>query len=199
VKLIKMFGLAALAALMAMAFAGASSAMAGSTQLCTSDPANGTCTTAVTHVHETTLAGEQAILKNSILTVECDVLFLSTKVGALGAPQVIEGEFTYTNCTSGCTVTEESPPATTKILRTASEEGTVTGEGEVHVNCIGLNCYYNGEGLKGAAKGPLVSKETNGEVFLNEQVTKKTKGLFCPKEGKLTIRTTPLSATSIGI
>lgn len=194
-----MLGLAALAALMAMAFVGASSAMASSTQLCSTDPA--TSCTAVTHVHETTLAGHKAVLKTSSTTVECDVLFLSTTggVGALGAPQVIKGNFTYSNC-GGCTVTEENGPVEIKVLKTATETGTVTGEGLVKVVCSGFfTCSYNGEGLSGAAKGPLASTETNGEVKLVEQLTQEEgEKFFCPDEAKLTITTTPLAATYIG-
>ena len=188
-KPIKMLGLAALTALMAMAFLGAGSAMAA-TQLCEEDESP--CNSPVTHVHEATLAGQQAVLKTSLLTVECDVLFLSTSVGALGATsQKIEGNFTYTNCGS-CTVTEENSPAEIKVTTTGHETGTVVGEGLVHVNCSGLNCRYNGVGLNGTAKGPLLSTETNGGVTLTEQVTNKESGLFCPSTSKLTITTTSL-------
>src|SRR6185436_18150219 len=68
-KPIKMLGLTALAALMAMAFIGASSAMAEDTVLCSTDPA--TSCTEVTHVHETSVT--KAKLLTSFLTVECDV------------------------------------------------------------------------------------------------------------------------------
>jgi hypothetical protein len=191
VKQIKMFGLAALAALMAMAFVGAGSAMAGNTQLCQSDQAK--CTNPVTHVHETTLAGKKAVLKTSLATIECDVLFLSTSVGGLGAPQIIKGNFTYSNCGASCTVTEENGPAEIEVLREGFETGSVVGEGLVHANCF-LNCRYNGTGLEGTANGPLLpSTETNGEVTLEEQETNKESGTFCPKTSLLTITTTPLS------
>jgi hypothetical protein len=193
VKAIKMFGLAALAALMAMAFVGASSAMAESTTLCSGDGSG--C--GVTHVHETTLSGTQAKLLTSIINVSCDVLFLGDTVSALSSPLVITGTFTYTNCGS-CTVEEVGGGVEIKVLKLGHETSDVTGEGEVHVNCSGLNCTYNGEGLLGTGKGPLLSSETNGSVVITEQTAKKVSGLFCPSTSKLDITTTPLSATYIG-
>ncbi len=200
-KPIKTLGLAALAALAAMAFAGAGagSAMAESTALCPEDKTDSghECTGgAVTHVHEATLSGKKAVLKTSILTVECDVLFLGDALSEEGAPLAIHGSFTYTNCGS-CTVAEENGPAEIRVLREGHETASVTGEGLVHVTCSGLNCRYNGVGLKGTAKGPLLATETNGEVSLTEQSTNKESGLFCPSTSKLTITTTPLSATYI--
>jgi len=190
-KSIKMFGLAALAALMAMAFVGASSAMAEHTALCSND---GSPCTAVSHVHETSTA-KGKLLAGSI-TVECDVLFLgdSTNFSEEGAPLTIIGNFTYTNCGS-CTATEENGPAAVTVLRTGHETSTVTGEGLVHVNCSGLNCRYNGEGLEGTGKGPLLSTAANGEVTISGKETAKESGLFCPTTSKLDLTTTPLSAT----
>ena len=63
-KSIKLFGLAALAAMMAMAFIGASSAMAETTQLCKVDEP--LCAAGnVAHIHETTLSGKPAVLLSS--------------------------------------------------------------------------------------------------------------------------------------
>jgi len=194
VKAIKMFGLAALAALMAMAFVGASSATAETTKLCAND-SEASCGE-VTHVHETTLSGAKAKLLTSIVNVECDVLFLGDTTKGTSKPLVITGTFTYTNCGS-CTVEEVGGGVEIKVLRLGHETADVTGEGEVHVNCSGLNCTYNGEGLLGTGKGPLLSSETNGSVVITEQVAKKVSGLFCPSTSKLDITTTPLSATYI--
>jgi hypothetical protein len=193
-KAIKMFGLAALAALMALTFVGASSAMAEKTVLCKEDASP--CKSVVTHVHETTLSGAKGKLLTSIVNVECDVLFLGDTVGESGNPLVITGTFTYTNCGS-CTVEEVGGGVEIKVLKLGHETADVTGEGEVHVNCSGLNCTYNGEGLLGTGKGPLLSSETNGSVVITEQVAKKVSGLFCPSTSKLDITTTPLSATYI--
>jgi hypothetical protein len=197
-----MFGLAVLAALMAMAFVGASSAMAETTTLCTSDPASlsrgGGC--GVEHVHETTLSGAQATLLSSSLTVKCDVLFLGDTLGeGSGAPLIIHGSFTYSNCNNSCTATEENGPAEIKVLKEGSELASVTGEGLVHLVCSGfINCRYNGTGLKGHGLGPLTSSETNGSTTLSEQSTAKESGTLCPSTAKLDITTTPLEPIYIG-
>jgi hypothetical protein len=153
VKPIKMFGLAALAALMAMAFVGAGSAMAEETQLCKVDPGTTSplkCPAgeATTEVHETSVT--KAVLVTSVVTVECDVLFQSTSVGALAKPQIVTGNFTYTNC-GNCTVTEKSGTSSEiKVLKLGHELSDVTGEGEVRVVCSGfIDCTYKGEGLLG--------------------------------------------------
>jgi hypothetical protein len=193
-KPIKMFSFAALLALMAMAFVGISSAMAAQTALCSSDA---TGCTVVKHVHETTLSGHKAVLKTNLLTVECEVLFLGDTVEGTNEPLAIKGNFTYSSCTSGCTVTEENGPTEIKVNRESHETAKVTGEGLVHVSCSGLNCRYNGTGLAGTAKGPLLSTETNGEVSLVKQSTNKESGTFCPSTSELTITTTPLEKTYI--
>jgi hypothetical protein len=201
VKAIKMFGLAVLAALMAMAFVGATSAMAEATQLCGHD---GSPCESLRHVHETSTgpgASSKAVLLTSIGNTECNVLYLGN-VTSSGAPVVIKGSFTYTNCTLGgssCTATEENGPTEIKVLRTGAETAEVTGEGLVHVVCSGfIDCSYNGTGLKGTAKGALISTQANGEVTLSEQATTKEAGGFlCPKTAKLDIATTPLSKTYI--
>jgi hypothetical protein len=207
VRPIKVFYLAALTALTTMALA-APSAMAEATGLCgvdSGEEAGEAECEPVTHVHETTLSGHKAVLKTSILTVECDVLFLGderklteeeAEKATGGLPLEIEGKFTYTNCGS-CKVEEQNGPAEIKVLYTEHETGAVTGGGLVKVVCSGINCIFNGEGLEGTAKGPLLSTQKNGEVSFQEQVMEKEEGLFCPKNLKLDLTTTPLSPTYI--
>jgi GDSL-like Lipase/Acylhydrolase family len=199
---VKMLGFAALATLMAMAFVGAGSAMAESTALCNEDPGTGAyeeCPSghSVTHVHETTLSGAKAKLLSSFINVACDILFLG-EAEELGAPQVIEGNFTYTNCDNSCTVTEENAPAEIQVLKEGHEKAKVTYEYQMHLVCGAfINCKYNGESWTGTAKGPLLSAETKGSVSIQEQVAHKVGGVLCPKEVKLDITTTPLIATYI--
>jgi hypothetical protein len=221
-KPIKMFGLAALAALLAMAFVGASSAMAGSTSLCKADenekkPCAGKNT--VLHVHETSV-GKAVLLSEE--TVECDALFLGDTfiwwtekedgkikylVGVaieLGNPLPIVGKFTYSNCTGSCTVKEENGPTVLEVLRTSDELAKVTTdnlfEGLVHLTCtiFKIDCYYVGGGLQGHALGPLTSSNLNGEVTFPEQIVQpdpNSSNTFCPVEVILDITTTPLSKT----
>jgi len=197
VKAIKMVGLAALMALMAMAFLGAASAIASEPiSLCAKDTSSASvCETKVTSVHETSVGN--AKLLSSVGTTECEVLF-SGEVTEEGSPLVISGKFTYTNCKLGgssCSATEESGPAEIQVLGNGHETAEVTGEGLVHLVCPGfIDCSYNGTGLKGTAKGPLLSTQKNGEVALSEQsTTKETGGFLCPKTAKLDITTTPLT------
>jgi RHS repeat-associated protein len=187
-----MLGLAALAALMAMAFVGASSAMAESTTLCTGD-GSGPC--GITHVHEESVGKEKLL---SSITVECNVLFLGDALSGLASPLAIHGTFTYTNCGS-CTIEEENGPAEIKVLKEGHETAKVTGEYLFHVECGGfIDCNYNSAGLKGTAKGPLLSTQKNGEVTISGQTTnKETGGFLCPATSKLDITTTPLGATYI--
>jgi hypothetical protein len=198
VKPIKISGLAVLAALMAMAIAGASPAMATSTQLCAVDASP--CSSAVTHVHETTLAGSPMNLLSSLGNVTCDVLFLSTSVGGLRAPQLIEGNFTYTNCkriTEVCTVTEIIGPSLHDVLKEGHETASVTVGPTFKVKCGPfINCTFFWE-VTGTAKGPLLSTETNGQVSIIGATPFATSGILCPGASELDIVTTPLSATYI--
>jgi hypothetical protein len=214
VKPIKMLVLAVAAALLAMAFVGAGAAMAESTALCNVDPAlepGEECPAGhlITHVHETTLTGEKGKLLSSSLNVECDVLFLGdvTSTNNLGAPLKIKGasgvgvhSFTYTNCNSGCVVTEENGPVELEVLKEGHETAKVTGKGLVHVECSGfINCRYTGTGLVGTGVGPLLSTNLlTGHVILTEQTTTKESGTLCPTTAKLDLNLHPLTHTYIG-
>jgi hypothetical protein len=204
VKSIKMFGLAALTALMAMAFVGASSAMAEPTALCKADESLCSAANTISHVHEESVG--KAKLLTSFGTTECNVLFLGDTEEATGegATFTVTGTFTYTNCVLGgssCTATEENSPAEIQVLKEGHETAKVTGEGLVHLVCgKSIDCSYNGVGLVGTARGPLLSAQTpdNGEVTISEATTnKETGGFLCPKTSKLDITTTPLVATSL--
>jgi len=194
---LKMLGLAALAALMAMAFVGAGSAMAESTALCSKDPGEAACPegSVVSHLHEATLSGAKATLVTNSITVECDVLFLAEVLSALGEPLLASGNLTYTNCGS-CTVAEVSEETTVEFAKLGHETADVAGEGEVSVKCGAISCTYNATELLGTAKGPLLSSEKNGSRSIVEQ-SPSGAGLFCPSAKKLNISLTPLSATSI--
>jgi hypothetical protein len=208
-----MFGLAAIAAVAAMAFVGASSAMAENTSLCTEDVAVGTACPSgklALHVHFETqkLSGGVLVpaknkLLNPILTVECVGLFLGdvTNATLLGAPLTVLGNLSYSSCTAGCAVTESSPDGVISVLREGGEElGKVTGTGfKVLVNCglSTLHCVYDGQGLVGDGLGALIAGHT-GAVKFNEAVVHSTgEGLLCPSEAKLDANFLPLEALYI--
>lgn len=196
-KPIKLLGLAALAALMAMVFVGTPSAMAEPTGLCGADfekeEANENECDLITHVHETSVGN--AVLLSSV-AVECDVLFLGDEVEEAETLE-LEGEFTYTNCGS-CEINEENGPSIIKLLYTEHETGAVTEEGLVKVVCGGfINCAFTSTSLLGTAKGALLSTQKNGEVSIQGQTINKEGGLLCPKTNKLDITTTPLKSTFV--
>ena len=198
----KIAGLVAMA-VMALAFVGASSAMAGPTALCKADEEKCIEANTVAHVHEATLTGAKAVLLSEP-EVKCDVLFLGDALGSgLGAPLAIHGNFTYSNCEGGCTAAEENGPTEIQVLKTGTELASVTsgagsGAGLVHLVCFGfINCRYVGTELEGHGLGPLTSSETNGSVSLSGQEVNKESGSLCPETGALDIVTTPLSAAYI--
>jgi len=196
-KLLKMTSLMALTALLAMAFVGASSALAEPTGLCAEDVAEATeCR--VDPIHE--VSSGTGTLLNSISNVLCSVLF-SGEVTAVGSPLTIKGKFSYTNCKdekpNSCTVEEVSESSTIKVLKVSHEKASVTGEGEVKVVCSGISCTYNGKELEGTATGALLAGNEIGETSIQEQTTNKTKGLLCPTTAKLDLKTEPLSPVYI--
>ena len=210
---IKLIGLVALSALIAMAFVGASTAMATSTALCKEDTLNLSeekCPAGklITHVHAATLPGSPAVLLTSAGNVLCEVLFLGdTLDSGLSNPLKIHGHFTYEACVrhkifgsepEPCTVAEVSADALIEVLKEGHETAKVTGNSEVNVHCGSvINCTYDGENLIGTAKGPLLSTMLNGEVTVLNQTTHRVSGSFCPETGKLDIMMTPLEHTYI--
>jgi hypothetical protein len=145
----------------------------GETALCDTDPGTGSSEVCpskhlLAGVGQQTLSSQTAKLLTSSGTVECDVDFTGRTVGTSGTPLKIKGFFSYSNC-GGCTVTQETATATIEVLKLGHETADVTGEGEIHVVCAEINCYYDGKGLKGVAKGPLLSAEVNGEVAISER------------------------------
>lgn len=192
----KIIGLAALAVLTVTAFVGATSAMAESTVLCSVDETPCAEGHVITHLHGTAVG--KAKLLTSIGTLECDALALGDVIEK-GPPVILRGTGTFTNCVLGnskCTVTEENGPVETKALKEGHETGSVTGEGLIHIVCSGfIDCSFNGSGLKGTIKGPLLSTQANGEVTISEQTTTKEAGGFlCPKTSKEDSTSTPLAA-----
>jgi hypothetical protein len=202
VRLIKMLGLAVVSAIAAMSLVGASSAMAGNTQLCKLDVGDAACPAgeAFTSIHTIDPLAKLLAHDNFFgihREILCQALFSGTVLG-LGAPQVIHGSFTYTlpHSSSGecfedetnehCEEITDLHGGLLKVLRTASELGTVTGEGfEVLVECAGLHCIYEAEGLVGHGLGPLLVGSGNGQITITEQSVKKVSGFLCPATSKL--------------
>jgi len=200
-RLIKMLGVSAIAAVIAMAFLGASSATATNTALCKEDvitQAGEVCPEAnrIHHVHAVSVSptGVQGLfvkLLNNIITVECEALFLGdvTSAANLGNPLALKGTFTYPTCNGGCTMQQVSPTATVTILKTAQELGEVRYVAEILEQCGAvLHCVYDGSGLVGHVLGGLATGATLGEkthLTYSEAVKTKIKGFLCPATAKL--------------
>jgi hypothetical protein len=205
-KSIKLFGLATLTALMAMAFVGASSAIAEYTQLCKVDESLCQPGNVITHVHEVSV-GEDVLL-TSAGNILCLALFLGDTSG-LGAPLEINGHFTFGSSghscvrhkifggTENCTVTDVGTLGTTLlILRLGHESGDVYGRGglgEIRVTCgSAIDCEYLLAQVFGAIHGPLLSIQLNGEVTISKKTLANWGGFFCPAKNELDLTTTPL-------
>jgi hypothetical protein len=195
VKPVKKFGMLAAAIVCAMALLGPSTAMGESTALCEADQSP--CGSPVSHIHY--VATNLEIL-TSTMDYNCDALFLAS-VSELGAPQVLEGQFTYANCNHSCSREEVNGPTVLDLLKTGHESAEVTEDKEngsgIHSMCSLINCVYSFEGLVGSTKGPLLSINSNGEISWNGQTLVHTSGTICPTEAHLDATFVPLSATYI--
>ena len=190
-RLVKMFGLAALAAVAAMAFLGASSASANqNTALCKTHTAL-TCSSFYGEKDTIHLLNtEVAKLLSDLVDVLCLTVLANVKsLGLATAPAglLVHGKFTYAGCGTtanhnNCTVTEEAE-ALFDLLKTGLNEGTGTGlAGQAHVVCknifgfIEIDCKYNASGL-------APEFLSNSHARITEQEVELTDGTgFCPDE-----------------
>jgi hypothetical protein len=197
-RLIKMFGLAALAAVAATAFIGAPSASASTnTQLCkvhtglTCPGGEGT---------ETLHLVNEGLWKflTTFGTVLCLNVLRSDTLLELGNPQIVHDETSYTNCGrnsahSNCTLTVEEQRLLT-LLKNGLDHGKLTAEnGLLRVQCSGFpsfNCVYDTTGIEfEVGNNELVAEETPVEVLEGT--------FFCPESSTLDGVLTTLENTYI--
>jgi hypothetical protein len=141
-RLIKMFGLAAIAAVAAMAFVGASSASAnGSTALCKVNQL--VCPAASIFTGHVEALSTQVVIKGP-LNVTCTHSIILGEALGLAKPLIIHvTELDFLNC--NCPVTVSDSTGLLEALKTASNLATSTAEGFViEMNCSGVNCKYGG-------------------------------------------------------
>jgi hypothetical protein len=188
VRLIKMFGLGALAALVAMAFMGAGSASA--TALCSANEATcaaplGTGTVVEAHLK----LGTKAVLKTELAVVECAKSATSGKTTS-GAGETVTGLIETlnfeeckttagTNCTVGSAL---SLPYSASIVATGAGNGELTvksdgtGNPGATVTCLGvIECTFRTSSatLKVTGGNPAIAKAE--AINLPERT-----GLRCP-------------------
>jgi hypothetical protein len=188
-KFVKTPALAGLA-IAAIALIGAASATAESTQLCENDAKTPAECKEPMSLHY--VSKEKAVIKTSVLTTECDVLYAAEPLLGLvtNGPVILhvtaEG-LVVSNCTNSCTI-KTLKGGLTEELKEGEELASVKSTGfELEVSCSGLiNCVYGSEGLIGHVLGPLVTGD-NGHVTYNEALVKKVKGFLCPNEARMTM------------
>ncbi len=187
-RLMKMFGLAAVAAVVAVAFVGAASASATLTQLCNAHVAS-TCSLPATSVSMT----NEGV--GTLLTEVVDILCLTISGSgtplAAGSPQQIHiTSLSFTGCGTksahnNCTVSVLEMPLA-NLLKTGLDEGTLTGtSGLTLVECenidifgIDIHCVYEIAGLQFSAGGQhLTANETAINIVEGE--------FICPEESFL--------------
>jgi len=180
-RLIKAFGLAAIAATAAMAFVGASPAMAtGSTALCNTN--TNPCTSPYELLHMQLTAGHVGKLHgtNPTINILCLEVLAEGHVLALGNPQEIHLlELNFGGCGtnsghSNCNIEALEIPVLIDVLNEGSGLGSATGQnGVTLVDCevpfIGhVVCEYTGEGLGFDVKS---AGGENGHGMLNSAGT----------------------------
>jgi hypothetical protein len=195
-----MFGLAAVAAVAAMAFIGASSASATfSTALCTEASGTLACPAGklASSVH---FVAKDPLLLTTLVNVLCKEALFSGTVENSGllatAPEPLGisiGELKYIECETttkiACTIKTEHL-GLLDLLKTAADLGTLVdlplggSYTEVKVVCGSvINCTYKGENLTGHALSATAT--TTGHVTYSNSPVTKTGGILCPSESKL--------------
>ncbi len=183
-RLIKMFGLASVAAVAAMAFVGATSASALNTQLCTTHTSL-TCGSAATSVHLVLAAGTVLRLLAAISILCLGELEELTPL-SLGNPQTLHTlSRVRTGCGTSsthnnCTLTATQLPLST-LSKTGLDEGVETIiNGQMRLVCsnIGLDCLYDAAGMEFEVSANHVTANETGVTELGGK-------FFCPDEGLL--------------
>ena len=188
-RLVKTFGLAALTAVAAMAFVGATSASAESnTVLCKTHPGL-LCPPGEeqTHIHFVLAAGTIFNLLASI-NILCLGLLRESEPLSLGNPQIVHNvNLSFSGCGTGsahnnCTITIQEQPLAV-LLKTGLDEGVLTAvSGRMRAQCanLGIDCVYDLEGAEFSVAG--------GHATASETTTSELGGkFFCPDEGLLDV------------
>jgi hypothetical protein len=173
-KSFKVFGLAIVAAIAAMAVIGASSASAA--LLCL----DSACTEHKNLV-EFLSSTEEGTFKSGFVTVKCHVLVhIETTEQNDNLWSAVKVKFTLTSC-SGCT-TVTVTVANAEAMATAGGGGVIKGNGEaVFKGCpFGVECKYKGEGTETVVDGSA----TNALGLVIEQsLPKSGGGALCSSSG----------------
>ncbi len=197
-RLIKMFSLAALTALVAMAFVGASSATAtGTTALCKSEAKTCPESELVSTFHLFNKEATVVSLTSELANVLCLGLLADTQSLSAGIPQKINSEtIAFTGCGTSathnnCTVEFKTVPKFT-LLKTAENLGLLTAtNGELLFKCsvLGItkiDCTFDTAGLEFEVEGALHKSGAagNGMVTAASTPLETGSGTKCPNPEK---------------
>lgn len=152
-----------------------------------------------THIHLVSNAETQKVKlvtsSSELEDTECNALVLADAIEPSGAPLLLKGNVTYSNCTSKCTleVIEGEEPPIFEVLKIGFENAEVRWPNEdvLFAKCPLWNCYFSGA-WNTTYIGPLLSIVKNGEIAIYEREMFKVKGTSCPFKTLLTARFEPL-------
>jgi hypothetical protein len=194
VRLIKMTGLAAVVAAVAMALIGAGSASA--TVLCKENKSPcGSAYPVPTSISASLKAGTTAKLVSSLGTVECSVSTSSGETTTAGTPLLgTIKTLTFSSCVLGktaCTVTSEDLPFKASISASGGGNGSMTvsdsgkGEPRAFVKCgSAIECIFGQTSATLTAIGSSTAPLLKAEAI--ELKIKKNEGFICPSSAKWT-------------
>lgn len=199
-KSARTFGLTALAALVAMAIMGTSSAMAtGSTAFCKvhEDPCQ--AANLVGQVHTTS---SNFVILNNLANILCLNVLSSFKVLGLGNPLLMHSEsLTFTGCGTNakhdnCTITTEELPLLTVLRTSLNLAAGMFQSGKIRVQCpnLGVNCLLMLEGTELVmwGSGHLGEFDGSGQGGSGTPSGPNEDGFFCPEEVETDILLTAL-------
>ena len=168
----------------AVALVGASTAMATSTALCVANESGeDVCKDGnqLGPIHYESVSWIYILATNPTRTIACHSLFTGSSLGLFTSkPTIIDGNFSYSDCTPGCTVAEASGEAQLKLLKTTLTEGSMSGSLEVSVSCLfSVDCTYKlGTLVIGATSASLPT--TTGQWLLSKGALATVGGMTCP-------------------
>lgn len=187
----KMFGLAAVAAVSATAFIGASSASATSTVFCSENVL--VCPAAKKIEHATfTALSTSPFFSNAVANMSCTHTVFSGNVLLLANPLVGHVSlWDFTGCSesifgSKCTIATNNSWLF-YILKIGPNKGTLSMEGaEMLINCssIGFHCIYGNPTTSLSVAGS-VGTALAAVVATSVTLPKKGGGFFCPETSSL--------------
>jgi hypothetical protein len=177
VRLIKMFGLASIAVIVAMAFVGASSAMATNTVLCKANEL--VCAAPNVYTGHVEALSTHALLKASGIEILCKHSLILGEALGLANPLIIHvSELTFKECDGTVNVLDKT--GLIKVLKTAPNLASGTAEGfEVLAERFGVHCVYGGvaEGAHGLGSASATSEASI--VAKEIELKKLAGGFFC--------------------